>query len=335
MNEVIRRLTTDDIEKARELWQLRFHDDDNFLNWYFSRRFDPSLSFGLFMDDELISMSHGFGMKLKLRQRVFPALMVSGISTREGYERHGYMHRVVSKQLKYALSLGFALSFCHPEDIHAYDKLGFSVCSDIKLVKGFRPSPLCGALSAEAPSSDLSSFASRYAKLSKPYSFITERDESACALRLEDVMSDGGRLFSTDNGCCFYHRSGETLHVDECICDSDYESFLAALVQSESGSLVIDGKFPVDCKLTEATAPWTVMVALDVPRLLLELVGDPNQSFEITDSLTCSGAYSGMGLPVQHGCVQISVNRLSSALCGYHGLSDILCPVPCYCPDEY
>ena len=91
-----RALTAADRAAARSLWQARFHDAEAFAAWYFAERFDPALSAGVCDGGTLLSMALGRRVRLGGAAGGLPAVLVAGVSTREGYERRGFMRRAMA-----------------------------------------------------------------------------------------------------------------------------------------------------------------------------------------------------------------------------------------------
>lgn len=96
-----RALIQYDIPACRRLWQERFEDSDAFCDWYFSERFAPALSAGVFLSnngtEQLVSMAHGRLLPLSIAGKPRLSLMVGGVATRKDAERRGYMRLAMQR----------------------------------------------------------------------------------------------------------------------------------------------------------------------------------------------------------------------------------------------
>ena len=115
--ELVRAMEPGDLAAVRALWEARFGDSPAFVDWYFTERFSPGTSACLVADGRLVSAIQGYPMRLSIRDRIVPALMVSGVSTAQGYERRGYMHRVMHYILQLARQKGCPLVFHKPNSL--------------------------------------------------------------------------------------------------------------------------------------------------------------------------------------------------------------------------
>ena len=190
--EIVRPLTGADGEAALALWQARFFDSDSFCRWYFSERYTPALSAGVFLDGELVSMALGRPVTLWEDGAEMAAVMVAGVSTRSGYERRGYMRRAMAHVEHIAGQAKASRLVLRPVDPAIYLPLGFLPYSaaSIAFGTGNRPARLCRPAAVDP--SALAAFQAR-----------TGEDMAA---RLRDAASDGGACVLLADGAavCAY-----------------------------------------------------------------------------------------------------------------------------------
>lgn len=192
-----RALTAADRAAARSLWQARFHDAEAFAAWYFAERFDPALSAGVFDGGTLLSMALGRRVRLGGAAGGLPAVLVAGVSTREGYERRGFMRRAMAQLEAQAVSAGAALLVLRPVDQAIYLPLGFSPYSAACLApaSGGAPQELRPAAQADA-----AALAACYAAATERLDAALSRTEADMAARLAEVASDGGLCVALSDG---------------------------------------------------------------------------------------------------------------------------------------
>ncbi len=110
-----RALIQYDIPACRRLWQERFEDSDAFCAWYFSERFVPALSAGVFLSsngtEQLVSMAHGRLLPLSIAGKPCLSLMVGGVATRKDAERRGFMRLALQRIREIAAASGAVFFF--------------------------------------------------------------------------------------------------------------------------------------------------------------------------------------------------------------------------------
>ena len=122
-----------DKQQAREIWELRFHDSLSFIDWFFTERYAPETSFCAEEDGRIISILHGSVMQLRIRNVVFPAMMISGVATLPGYEGQGLMKRVLFALFSECRKRNIPLAFHKPSHISIYRAVGEFPCYDALL----------------------------------------------------------------------------------------------------------------------------------------------------------------------------------------------------------
>ena len=132
MDPVVRELTTKDIPSCKALWADRFHDSGPLLDVVFSESFFPDLSCGLFLGNELISTVYGQPFPVRFGSVTRTGLFLSGVSTKKGYEKRGYMHRCLEMTEDTARKKGYSFLMLSPAKERVYLSYGFETVVRLK-----------------------------------------------------------------------------------------------------------------------------------------------------------------------------------------------------------
>ena len=120
----IRHARSGDQGELASLWSLRFGDSAPFIDWFFRERFSPAHSFCMEEDGRIVSVIHGWPMRLNIHNTPLPALMLCGVATLPGYEKQGRMHALMRETLQFSRQNGFPLVFHKPNSFETYASLG-------------------------------------------------------------------------------------------------------------------------------------------------------------------------------------------------------------------
>lgn len=301
---IYRQLTYGDKTQAKELWKARFDDSEAFIEWYFNNRFLPKFSFGSFEGEELISISHGYPMRINVRKTVVPALMISGVATKAGHEGQGYMHGVIERQMRYAKEQGIPVAFNKPVNIDTYRSLGFVPCTDAMMYEYNATGEEC----SKEVASDYAAMHKVYCSVMERYSGAVVRDFDGFILKINDYLADDARIIASSDGYCVYFEHGDKVYAEETLSKSDYKALLA-LVCARTGKTVV-AKLPPDCGLKGEIRPMNVYAACDYPLLCKLALGK-----------AVNGDYT-----VETGL---------QYLFGYRDCEEKTSKIPCFCIDEY
>ncbi|MDO4572602.1 MAG: GNAT family N-acetyltransferase, partial [Clostridia bacterium] len=125
-----RPCTALDRSELASLWSLRFGDSEGFVEWFFRYRFRPESSVCLEESGRIVSVIHGWPMRLRLRGHVLPAMMLCGVATLPGFEGRGHMHAAMRAMLRLARAQGIPLVFHKPNRLSVYASLSQLPCTD-------------------------------------------------------------------------------------------------------------------------------------------------------------------------------------------------------------
>lgn len=334
----IRPLTAEDKQQAKEIWELRFHDSLSFIDWFFSERYAPETSFCAEEDGRIISIAHGSVMQLRIRDSVFPAMMVSGVATLPGFEGRGLMKQVLFALFSECRKRNIPLAFHKPSHFSIYRAVGEFPCYDA-LFHTRETAPGSAVVWDDLP--DVGELLRIYEAATARYSGCVIRSLSDMEKRVRDLTVDGTRflLHRTDGIADGYLFASEeedgSLYCEEALATS-LDSYEALVSRLPHGSVV---KLPPDVPLSGRLAPWGVMIPVDVPYLLRALCGASSDfRLEVMDATMPwnNGVFDGAGNKVDALPTDtLSVGRLMQFLCGYLSFQDVFSQKICYCADEY
>lgn len=264
---IVRSLEKEDIPAARRFWHDCFPEDSEaFLDWFFTKRFTPSLSAGCFEEGILLSVMHGTLMPLTCGEKIMPALMVSGVSTKQEVRGRGYMHSAMLFLKDQAAAQGIPILFNHPQEMNAYKRLGYLPCT--KTLYLDEPASYFDLYPDTKLREDTFSEKDAlaiYREQAKKYQAFSVRDASAFAFRAEEMRLDGGEahLFYSGNipsAYCFCHREGDITVCDEILSCSYYGPVLAQICRITHCTR-IRAKLPPDTSLPGKIKVQNIMLA--------------------------------------------------------------------------
>ncbi len=258
---IARLLTWEDREQAKDLWQICFDDPTPFVDWFFSNRYTPQWSAGLFDEDRLISVVHGTPMELSLGAGSFCALMTSGVATVPSERGKGYMYAAMRFLQAEAEKRGVKALFNHPQRRGAYAHLGFSPSTFTKYWRGegaFAPGRI-------GPFSEEKAFRV-YGAVSDRYTGFVRRDRDAFRLKMADYASDGAKGFLLEQAgetvgyCVYFEKDG--VYGEEVLSLGEYGPMLHEL-QRIAGGRETGAKLPPDAHGPGEIRAQNVMLATD------------------------------------------------------------------------
>lgn len=333
----IRPLTAEDNQQAREIWELRFHDSLSFIDWFFTERFSPDTSFCAEDGGRIVSILHGSVMQLRVRNVVFPAMMISGVATLPGYEGKGLMKRVLFALFSECRTRNIPLAFHKPSHFSIYRAVGEFPCYDA-LFHTCESQLQAPVVWDALP--DVQTLLRIYDQSIKHYSGCMVRSLCDMQKRVRDLTCDRTRFLlhqtgGVADGYLFASEEEDgTLYCEEALATSKpaYEEMLSRL---PAGSVV---KLPPDTFVSGVLQPWGVMIPVDVPFLLRALCGNAAFRVEVIDGMMPwnNGVFDGTGTRTQAPATDtLSAGRLMQFLCGYLPFQNVFSQEICFCADEY
>lgn len=331
---MIRPLTHADRQQARDLWASRFTDSPSFIDWFFRARYLPESSICAVQDGRIVSMALGTPMTLSTQNGTLDAMMLSGVSTRIGYEKRGLMFAVLSRMLRLCADERVAVAFNTPVRLGAYDALGFAPISQKRLFTQRNDTLLTVRFDAFPAIEELVAV---YTRATQRYAACVVRTQREMQCKLDDYRSDGAKCiaayregaligyiiaFETENGLC-----GE-----ECLA-LDTEAYQALLERLPAGATA---KLPPDCPFDGVISEQAVARCVDVPAVLQTLPDGQRRTYRVKDPILPENnrAFGRIGASdAKDDAIEtLSVGALAQLAFGYGAGNG---KKPCFMVDEY
>lgn len=195
---ILRRMTQRDRAQAEAVWIDVFQESPAFTSYYFDQRFRPEHSFGAFEGDRLIAMAQGRPTEIVVEGRVYPSMLVAGVSTLPEYRRQGLMHRLMTMLIEHAKDSGFACCYLHPVTESLYASLDFQNGADILTVHSDLTRLHKAFSLKEGFCAD--EMQSVYHTLQQTHDGMQVRDEAELRTVFTDYAIDGGKVLIAAHG---------------------------------------------------------------------------------------------------------------------------------------
>ncbi len=243
---IIRQLQPEDCFAAKALWQEIFCDTAPFANWFFAHRFTPTLSFGAYEDDRLVSMA--LGRRVRTEVPGMETVLISGVSTLPEFRRQGLMNETMHRLLDNAKARGYELALLSPAIPDLYRPFGFE-----PLTYAVETTEIAGEDDGiVTEGSSLAMLYRMYWIAAKRHFCMLRRTLPDMRHALEEYGRDNGRTLLAPYGAGYlcYLPGKEEIEVTECLADTPktYRMLLrAAANRSPSGQ--VKALLPVDSGL--------------------------------------------------------------------------------------
>lgn len=338
---MVRWAEAGDREAIRELWRLRFGDSEAFLDWFFGERFSPATSAVSLEEGRLVCSVQSLPTRLRVRDGVVGAALVSGVSTLPDYEGRGHMGRTMRFLMNGLAGLVEAVAVYKPLDFRVYEGFGHYPVADALYFEHAEPErdaaeggvEVCGLEEVEAESYGF------YSRVKTRYSGIMDRSPADQRLRLADYTCDGGRLYAlrANDGLAAYAAAepdGEWLTVRELVSAGGEaeDRLLRALCRAAAErGLRLRGRLPCDSKpslagLKTELRPSCAAGAADIQRLMAAAIGDGGYTVAVRDKNVAinNGVFDLAGRESgERPCLSIEAGRLLQFLIGYRSLAEL------------
>ncbi len=204
---------------AAALWQYCFADPPEFTDWYFARRAGDILA--VTEGETLIAQTVCVPVSVNLCGMPRAGMILSGVATAPSYRRQGRMTAFMRDGLAHMREKGINVAALYPFDYGFYRHYGFAACGEIARVKTLlRDLPSVKPRGEIMLTADCAALARAYEASFSRYNGHILRNETAFALRLEELALDSGysavyRRDGREAGYLLYHMADKTLVVDE------------------------------------------------------------------------------------------------------------------------
>lgn len=243
---IIRQLQAKDCFAAKSLWQEIFQDTEPFANFFFSRRYTPTLSFGAFDGDKLVSMA--LGRRVRMETPSLQTVMISGVSTLPAYRHQGLMTEVLTRLIDNARRRGYDAAALSPVDTNLYLRFGFR-----PLTYSIRATETGAQHPEIIETEDADVLYHIYKDVCARHFCMLRRDRKDMQLAMEEYSRDGGvfLLAPDQQGYLCFLPEASRIEVTECLAMSGeaYRDLLEAAA-SRSPSGTASGDLPTECGMS-------------------------------------------------------------------------------------
>ena len=223
MNECFHPLRAEDIPAAKALWKICFGDSDQYIDFFFERKFIPCNSLGLFLDGRLAADLFMQEKTLVLQGCNLRTGFLAGCATHPDFQKKGYMRKLLQRELEVMCQQGYALCALHPF-LHAfYRKFGWETASYMVRVALPAAKPASAViLQDDVDCAHLLSMYQRYMLDAQGY-FARSLEDMRC--KIDEHCADGGKILKTDEYYAFYDVLEDHIDVTENTCRSERECY--------------------------------------------------------------------------------------------------------------
>lgn len=331
----------DDKENIKRLWIELFNDSERFTDWFFENRFLPEYCACAYDADTLVSVMQSIPVNIKIRDKVIPSTIISGVSTKDTYRKKGYMHMVFNHYMNSMRTNGIVLTTLKAVSIPTYHSVGHYACTQsayVELKKDNFTNPI--KTQYKCLDTDMvkqtDGLLQCYKRFCRDYSAIIIRTHADFALKMRDYLSDDAQCISiTENertlGYCIFFIQEQEIYAEEFIAvDGD-----VAIALAEE---LLDINKKVTIKTSQKVAEWinhdtTVikeqnsMGVANVQKLLHMVCNNKEYSIKVTDPMI----QSNNGIFLFNGDrtngdfhLELPANQLVRLLCGYMSLEELV-----------
>ena len=121
---MMRKATEADVPAFKKIWKTIFCDSDNFINWFFNKRFSCDMTFVYEKNGEIASLMHTYPLEIKLGPKAVSAVMVSGVTTLPEHRGQGLMHELFLYAIQSLAEKGHCICYYYPANPDFYKSLG-------------------------------------------------------------------------------------------------------------------------------------------------------------------------------------------------------------------
>ncbi len=224
-------LKNEDTNSIKEMWRYCFGDTDDFTEWFFEDKYDPSNTLGIRRDGHVISNLQMVPYTMSCRNTDIPSAYIVGVATLPEARNHGHMGVLIQDALRVMRERGILLSPLYPFQYGFYRKYGWEVCYNqlqynlplqkLSVFKGKK-----GYFRAIHWESDVPLITESYDRFMEGYTGYIKRTPEDWISRGREHRLDGGYGYlaiegDQPTGYLLYHLKENILEVDEMVYTSD------------------------------------------------------------------------------------------------------------------
>lgn len=363
---IIRNAEYKDIPILKNIWKMRFGDEDSFIDWFFNERFYPDHTTVIEEDDIIVSCLYSMPVTVNVRGSIENGILISGVSTLPEYEGKGLMRKSLTHHLRKMKSLGFNISLLKAVRPEIYYSLEHRLINEVLFVKSLSKSSAAFCTKRIDISSNYNALYDCYNEFAHKYSGMVLRSFGDYKIKCREYEQTQAECLAfyknneIDAYCFYFNESGE-LTIDQFVAVSKegYKELLS-YIKNELSYNTLEIKLSCDapfellndyCKVHGNSA-----YLMDVQEILRK-TGLSGFSLEVTDSVIeeNNGVFSLSGERINKSPeLRISNGALAQWIFGYKSIEQLVseglaicfdrCVIeymdslktnPCYCLDEY
>jgi len=343
---MMRTSTTADLPIFKKIWKDIFGDTDSFIEWFFSKRFNPDMSFIYEINGEIASVIHSYPICVNLGGKPVKAAMISGVSTLPCHRKKGLMHSLFKFALGKLDKKGYSLCYYFPANPAFYKSLGHTHITDNIAVSSEVISPSWYLFETYDINDSVNQLFRVFRSFSSGYGGGVIRQNDFETKISEYVSENLICKGITDNGGCLrsyivYYPAENYIEICELAGEfTDISKLLSSFTLPVKVKLPPD--FPVEKVFKDFHPSFGNMGGIiNVQRLLSETNFDCPLVLKVTDSVfpaNC-GVFDFAGNPsAKVPDVTLNSGELLQTLAGYKifpDLADFFPKLPCYSQDLY
>ena len=116
-----------EMEKVRTLWENCFHDPQRYMDFYFKWKTIDNTIFGIYDDEELISMVQLNPYRVSILNHEFSSYYIVGVATNADYRKRGLMRRLLTQGMNYMYQEEVPFAYLMPAKEEIYLPFDFRI----------------------------------------------------------------------------------------------------------------------------------------------------------------------------------------------------------------
>ena len=338
---MMRKATCQDVPILKKIWKDIFGDTDSFINWFFTNRFSPDMSFVCEQNGKIASLLHTYPIEISLREKKVSAVMVSGVATLPQYRGQGLMHKLFLYALKELEKKGHYLCCYYPANPDFYKSLGHVNITENLVFNNVSPSAFNeGCTHFPLDNSHIPMLKSVYKSFMNKFSGFTTRNNDF-EIKMQEYIGENLKVCFNLGSYIIYNKTESFVEIQELA--GQFNEITKLLHSFEKP---INGKLPPNFptpgfKGDFCTAYGNMGGIINIQKFLAETGFSCPLLIEITD---CSishnnGVFNFYGEKFNKKAdVTLTSGELFQTVVGYRvhpALKDYFPELNCYCQDLY
>ncbi|MGI6175253.1 MAG: GNAT family N-acetyltransferase [Christensenellales bacterium] len=119
-----------DLFAVRQIWNVCFDDEKEFVDWFFTERYEPQNTLVYHAGKSIVSAMQVFPRDLIIRGKKLHCGFVVGVSTMPEFRGRGFATDLMLTSFGMMYESGVHIAYLYPEAYELYRKTGWEVCSD-------------------------------------------------------------------------------------------------------------------------------------------------------------------------------------------------------------